>query len=587
MKNTEKMEKFKGMGTISAVQRQQEKKAKSPSQRFLDLSPSKLRGGYYTSDSIAKWLTEWAIRSSEDQVLEPSSGDGVFIEQAAHRLLELGASPKGILEQIQAIELNSVEAGKVSSRLAEVLQRPVNGTVKSGDFFSHWSSLRSRRFDCVVGNPPFIRYQTFPQDSRDLAMSIMEDVGLKPNKMTNIWVPFVVAAMECLRPGGRMAMVLPAELLQVNYASQLRSFMADRFEKIDIVACNDLIFEGAEQEVLLVLADGALKESSISNACRMTLTAMDDAAAILKKKPETLLKKASPKKVCHDSEKWLKYFLSAHEISFMRRLRESPAITSLSTYASVEVGVVTGKNEFFVVDRSQIEKYELHNHILPLVGRSNQLKGAVLSKKEWKQLSENDERVHLFTVDPKLNEPLSKKVKQYIDYGESQQFHTGYKCSIRDPWYCVPSLWVPEAFFFRQIYDFPRAVLNSAKGTSTDTIHRMRCNVPAKQLVSSLYSHLTAASAEIEGRSYGGGVLELEPNEARRLMVPVELDGALPLSECDLLIREGKLQTILDENDKSILMDKVGLSHKECLMLRRIWEKMRDRRMSRRKSKKK
>ena len=189
--------------------------------------------------------------------------------------------------------------------------------------------------------------------------------------------------------------------------------------------------------------------------------------SILKKKPDQLLKKSSAKKVCHDSEKWLKYFLSNREITFMRKLRESEEITSLSTYASVEVGVVTGKNEFFVVDRNQVEEYGLHDHILPLVGRSNQLKGAVLSKKEWNQLSDNNERVHLFTVNPEYAKSLSPKVRQYIEYGESKKFHTGYKCSIRDPWYTVPSLWVPEAFFFRQIYDFPRVVLNSAKGTST------------------------------------------------------------------------------------------------------------------------
>ena len=43
--------------------------------RFLDLDPDKLRGGYYTSEPIAEWLTEWAVRTPYDQVLEPGSGD--------------------------------------------------------------------------------------------------------------------------------------------------------------------------------------------------------------------------------------------------------------------------------------------------------------------------------------------------------------------------------------------------------------------------------------------------------------------------------------------------------------------------------
>ena len=556
---------------------------KTKSGRFKDLDPDKMRGGYYTSEPIAKWLCEWAIQTKNDLVLEPSSGDGVFVEMAARRLKEMGAKPKNILQQIKAVEIIDTEASKISNRLAGVLRRPVNGTVQRGDFFELWSKLKERKVDCVVGNPPFIRYQSFPESSRDLAMAIMEESGLKPNRLTNIWVPFVVGAMECLKPGGRLAMVLPAELLQVNYSAQLRSFLSDRFEKIDLVACNDLFFEKAQQEVLLLLADGALDKTETRNTCRMTLSAMNDVDAIVKSTPEKLLAKASPKKVCHDSEKWLKYFLSAREISFMRRLRESPDITSLSTYASVEVGVVTGKNQFFVVEQRIVQKYKLEEHVLPLVGRSNQLKGAIISKKEWREHSKNQQKVHLFTVDPARNNALSSSVKSYIEYGEKEQFHTGYKCSIREPWYSVPSLWVPDAFFFRQIYDFPRVVLNTAKGTSTDTIHRMRCFAPAKQVAASLYTHLTAASAEIEGRSYGGGVLELEPTEARRLLMPLDIESAMPIKECDRLIRDGRLQDILDENDKRVLIEKVGLSQRECTMLRHIWEKMRDRRISRKK----
>lgn len=90
-------------------------------------------------------------------------------------------------------------------------------------------------------------------------MEIMRSSGLKPNKLTNIWVPFVVAATELLKSKGKLAMVLPAEILQVNYAAQLRAYLTDRFESTDIIACNDLFFENAEQEVVLLLADNLLK----------------------------------------------------------------------------------------------------------------------------------------------------------------------------------------------------------------------------------------------------------------------------------------------------------------------------------------
>ena len=65
---------------------------------------------------------------------------------------------------------------------------------------------------------------------------------------------------------------------------------------------------------------------------------------------------AQPKTIRHDNEKWLKYFLSEKEITFMRALRDAGVTTNLSTHASVDVGVVTGKNEFFVLTGGQVEE---------------------------------------------------------------------------------------------------------------------------------------------------------------------------------------------------------------------------------------
>jgi adenine-specific DNA-methyltransferase len=147
----------------------------------------------------------------------------------------------------------------------------------------------------------------------------------------------------------------------------------------------------------------------------------------------------------------------------------------------------------------------------------------------------------------------------------------------------VPSVWTPDGFVFRQIYDFPRMVLNQAEATSTDTIHRLTCKAAKpEQVISNTYTWLTAASAEIEGRSYGGGVLELEPTEAERLLMPAKLNGAMPLTECDRLTRAGRLNDVLEENARIILMGHMGLPSGECDLLRRIWEKMRDRRLARR-----
>lgn len=550
--------------------------------RFTELDPDKLRGGYYTSPVIAGWLAHWAIRSPKDAVLEPSCGDGIFLEAAATRLRELGLNEPTFAGKLVGIEIISADAEKARLRLAAQPGPKSYATVKTGDFFAWWQRSPRQSFDAVIGNPPFIRYQTFPEPHRTRAMTIMSELGMTANRLTNIWVPFVAAAVASLRPGGRLAFVLPAELLQVTYASQLRSFLTDRFARIDIVACNELFFDNAEQEVLLLLADGALSEASATNKCRVTMTEVHTAAEITDRPPATVLAAASPKTIRHDDEKWLKYFLTQREITFMRALRAAPETTTLKTHATVDVGVVTGKNEFFVLSADQIAQLGLENYTMPLVSRSVQLRGARIMRAEWRSLAAYGSRVHLLHLGPFNGSKPSKALARYIRFGETKAVHEGYKCSIRIPWYAVPSVWVPDAFIFRQIYDFPRVVLNQAKATSTDTIHRLSCKTDPELVLSNIYTHLTAASAEIEGRSYGGGVLELEPTEAERLLTPAKLGNALPLAECDRLIRAGKLDQVLTENARLVLMEEMGLSKPECSMLHDIWVKMRDRRFARR-----
>jgi adenine-specific DNA-methyltransferase len=554
--------------------------------RFAETQPEKLRGGYYTSAPVAAWLCEWAIRARSETLLEPSCGDGVFLEAAAQRLIDLGARRPCIPSRLAGVEINALEAAKARMRLRQVLNQETAGTaVVDGDFFEWWDNPKRRPVDVVAGNPPFIRYQCFPEPHRGRAMSIMSDLGLAPNRLTNIWVPFVVAAAAALRPGGRLALVLPAELLQVTYAAQLRSFLTDRFARLDIVACNELFFENAEQEVVLLLADGALPASSGTNECRVTLTESASVAEITDRPPRAVLANAKPKSVRHDREKWLKYFLTGQEISFMRALRISTATADLSRHASVDVGVVTGKNEFFVLNGGQVAELGLAGYTTSLVSRSVHLKGSRIDEREWEALAAAGDRVYLLHLQPSKGSLPSAQLSKYIRSGEDSNFHKGYKCSIRDPWYVVPSVWTPDGFFFRQIYDFPRAVLNGAGATSTDTIHRLTCKGGnAERVIANTYTWLTAASAEIEGRSYGGGVLELEPTEAERLLMPATLNGAMPLDECDRLTRAGRIDGVLQENARVILRGHMGLSGRETRVLRDIWVKMRDRRLARRRA---
>lgn len=540
---------------------------------------TKLRGGYYTPSPVALWLARWAVRSGADRIIEPSCGDGAFLTAAIAALQNQKTPSSTRCSQITAVELLEEEAAKARTRAAGLAR------VVTGDFFE-WleTNSDSGQFDVALGNPPFIRYQNFPEPSRSLAMEFLQKQGLRANRLTNVWVPFVVGAMSLLRKGGRLAMVIPAELLQVTYAGQLRQRLADSFRRVTIYACNEMFFDNAEQEVVLLLAEGKTASVDPTNKCDISLVAAESVSEVLRSNPRNAKCRPKPKYVQHDTEKWLKYFLDAEEIDFMRSLREHAQVSTLSEHGTVDVGVVTGNNEFFVLNQQQVDTFDVADFVVPLVGRSSQLSGTVLKKKELDSLAKEGKPVYLLHLSQHGLPEFTPGLRRMIADGESRGVHHGYKCSIREPWYNVPAVWEPDCFFFRQIYDFPRVVVNKAAATSTDTIHRIRCAAPAAKIASNLYTHLTAASAEIEGRSYGGGVLELEPTEAERLLVPRALNGAMPIDEADRMVRAGRLEEVLEHNDKIVLRQSLGLSASDCGMLKQIWAKMRDRRMSRRRT---
>jgi len=553
-------------------------------------SYQKLRGGYYTPKSIADFLADWAVRSPADEVLEPSCGDGNILVAAARRLLTLGASPETLNQQLHGVELDPQEATKAARRL-QMLGIPLtaNNTIRVGDFFAHCQRnlfgekvltlvLKEQQcFDAVIGNPPFIRYQNFPEAHRQIAFRLMERAGFHPNRLTNAWLPFLVVGSLLLKENGRLAMVIPAELFQVNYAAEVRQFLSDYYSRVTLVTFQQLVFDGIQQEVVLLLAE----RNHTPNGCirAIELNGIKDLSTLTSARLDTI----ELKPMDHSTEKWTQYFLESDEIQLLREMRQHPGVTPANQVLDVDVGIVTGRNGFFVLTQSQVKTYGLEPHLERIVSRSGHLNGAVFGATDWQSNVEAQLPAFLFTPADIPVEELPESLQQYITLGEKQGYHEGYKCRIRPRWYIVPSVWIPDAFMLRQVHAYPKLVLNTAQAVCTDTIHRVRFldGIDGQVLTVAFLNSLTFAFAEVTGRSYGGGVLTFEPSEAESLPLPLTGAEQLDLERIDELLRDGDIDTVLETTDSVLLVQGLGLSEGQAKALRGIWTKLRDRRINR------
>lgn len=539
----------------------------------------KLRGGYYTPSPIAQFICSWAIKNNNDMVLEPSCGDGNFIEAAIQRFSELGINGADLYGRIKGIELIPEEAQKATQRASRF---GLNGdTIINNDFFSFISNQKGISYNSIIGNPPFIRYQNFPPKHRDIAIQMMEDLGLKPNKLTNIWVPFLVICSSLLVEDGRLGMVIPAELFQVKYAEQTRLFLSSFFERITIVTFKKLVFDGIQQEVVIMLC-----EKTVENTQGIRVLQLEDLDQ-LSEIDFNAVAETEVVDIRHDNEKWTKYFLNPREIDFLREIKDSKRIPLANNILDADVGIVTGRNEFFMLKQSQVEEWNLQNVTTKVVSKSNQLSGIIFTDTDFDSNAQKDLPIQLFLPENTEFKLLDEHSKTYIKFGEEKEFHTGYKCRIRKKWYITPSLWIPQGFALRQVNRYPKLVLNHVEASSTDTIHRLRFlseEYSPQSIVVCFLNSLTFAFSEVTGRSYGGGVMTFEPTEIEELLIPVVEDHGIDINLIDELIRKDRIEEVLDIVDKAILIEHYGFTLKETLELRNIWLKMSNRRINRGKS---
>ncbi len=539
----------------------------------------KLRGGYYTPKPIADFLTRWAIQSPDSKILEPSCGDGNLLESSIEVLLKNGTDSHLAINRIQAIEIDPAEAQKAIERIERLIELPFAKNIHVGDFFSYCNDHLSdtHHFDAIIGNPPFIRYQNFPEESRNIAFYLMQRAGLHPTRLTNSWVPFLVAATLLLNEDGRLAMVIPAELLQVNYAAELRGFLSKHYSQLTLVTFKKLVFEGIQQEIVLLLGERSCREPG--GIRTIELDGINDLVTF----NPLAFSETKLKKMDHSTEKWTMYFLEEEELALLRVLNEHPKLTSSGQVIDVDVGIVTGLNEFFVLSEQQVKDNTLESYTRRIVGRSAHLPGLIFSEADYVANVANQSPAFLL-ISPDLPfYRLPEELKTYVSSGEEKGLHKGYKCRIRPRWYVVPSVWNPPAFMLRQIHNYPKIIVNDAGATSTDTVHRvkLRNGVPARTIASGFLNSLTFAFVEVTGRSYGGGVLELEPREAERLPIPLIGAETLDINQLDKLLRKGDIDAVLDITDEILLIQGLGLSHSEARLLRDIWKKLRDRRINR------
>ena len=452
----------------------------------------KAAGAYYTPDPVVSTLLRWAIRKPEDRLLDPSCGDGRFI--AGHR--------------------NSVGIEQDSAAASTAMERAPWALVHDGEFFT-WAAATAERFDCAVGNPPFIRYQTFKGSVREQALGLCRSLGAEFSGLSSSWAPFLVAAASLLKPGGRMAFVVPAEIGHAPYAAPLLDYLVEHFAGVQLVAVRRKLFPTLSEDCWLLYADGF---GGRTDTLRFTAVETFRPSA----RPPRKALEVSVKEWRDQWKRRLRPFLLPTEARDLYRLAAAhPDSLRFGDIAAIGIGYVSGANDFFHLRPSDAKRWGIPGELLhPAVRNSRSLPSrqlTIATVEKWKQ---QDEPILLLRLPKQAKLPAA--VKRYLDTQDGREAREAYKCRMREPWYSVPDVQVPDFFLSYMSGLTASLVRNAAGATCTNSVHsvRVRNKAAIGRVLQSWDSDLVRLSREIEGHPLGGGMLKLEPREATQILLP-------------------------------------------------------------------
>lgn len=451
----------------------------------------KRSGAYYTPDATVRALVTWAVRRGSDRMLDPSCGDGRFL--AAHR--------------------RSVGVEQDRDASAKARQRAPSASIYEGDFF-RWASETTERFDCAAGNPPFIRYQRFAGGTRRSALEVCEKLSARFSALTGSWAPFLVATASLLKPGARMAFVVPAEIGHAPYAKPLLAYLAARFAKVQLVAVRKKIFAELSEDVWLLYAEGFGSRTQHFSLSTCESFGYTEAPP-----------RVTTRVPLADWEKWnarLRPFLMPAAVrESYRTAADGPDCIQLGAIARVGIGYVTGDNDFFHLRPSDAKALCIPPRFLqPTVRNGRALTGRAVTDHVIETWQRRDDPMLLLRL--RRDDRLPTAVRRYLDSAAGRKARTTYKCRNRHPWYAVPDVTIPDGFLSYMSGNRPALVANQARCACTNSVHvvAVRNGLSFGALQRRWDDPIVKLSCEIEGHPLGGGMLKLEPREAARVILP-------------------------------------------------------------------
>lgn len=519
-------------------------------------------GAFYTPERLTRLLTDWAIRAPDDTVLDPSYGGCAFFASSLASLHSFG-SPNPA-RQIYGVDVDP-QAKAYLYPLIEAGASPTQFHTKN--FFDTTPQDFSRRFDCIVGNPPYISHHDMPAAHQVAAAAQLQRFGITLSGRASSWAYFVAHSLSFLADGGRLAMVVPSALLYADYAAELKELLVREFRQVTILLLRERVFTDTPEQAVILLADGFGEGGTRT----MVVSEAVSLAELEQRLTAPSAEAPQPRALPYTANLY-QGLLPPKALAVRAQYEAHPAMAQVSDWFDVRIGVVTGANAYFIKSGTAWRQLGIPIDVLtPIIRRFGQLPGLSLEQHTVDKITASSADALLLTLDADMT--LPEPIQRYISTAPDK-VKLATKCVERKPWYAVHQRFSPDCFFQYMADLGPRLVVNHSNATCTNNIHRLtlhqeRAEAELLSLALGSLTSLCQLSAELLGRTYGGGVLKLEPTALKQLSIPLHQDVPADVyASVDAALRRRDMAGATELADEAVLLGGLGMSNVELQIIR-------------------
>ena len=458
----------------------------------MDVITQKSTGSFYTCSSIADYIANWAIETPNTCVLEPSFGDGIFIDSAISRFKVLGNSTPNIIG-------------------VEIQEQPYNLYIEShaqiqGFCMDFMEYRPNTEINAIIGNPPYVRLKELKAHNREKVLQLLSAYGLEMQTSGSLWMPFIVHSTEILEDKGKLGFVLPYEITHVRYAMDLWEYLSAKYGKITICRIYHDFFPDVDVETIVLLAE---EKGSKTNAVFYTVF---ETIADLFNNNACLTSKIPMADIVNFNKPFVRELIPQSVMITLESLRKSAKLTTFVHDCKFKIGYVSGNKDYFHLSEEEAKRFNIHKENLrKCLLNAKQINSNVNSGIETATISKYSFLFYPVTIDV--------REWRYIGYGEEKGVDKGYKCKARKPWYLTPGLEMPD-IILTVFGDVPKMLLNNGSFyVSNSLLSGFLKNGNKKELICRWYNSLTLLSVEMTIHSLGGGTLVLIPGETDKLEI--------------------------------------------------------------------